>query len=188
MVLLGGGAELYFPEAEWDGAQVRFEPAAEPPSPGEPFFAAIVFAWLGERVCVANIRGRGWCVPGGRREAGETPEETVRREAREEAAIRLEGLRPVGRFLVCRAGEGARRVILFSASVAGQGDLGPGSEATAVAYMSLAELASRYYFWDPLLEAVFQWGLQQRLQSGYPPAPGGANPGPTEGGLNPPSE
>ena len=42
-----------------------------------------------EKLLMVNIRSRGWDIPGGHREAGETPEQTLHRELWEEAAVTL---------------------------------------------------------------------------------------------------
>lgn len=61
---------------------------------------AFAFAFDGDRLLLTNINGRGWSVPGGHIEPGETPEETVRREVAEEAGARLGPLRVLGYQLI----------------------------------------------------------------------------------------
>lgn len=43
-----------------------------------------------------------WTLPGGRSKAGETPEETARRKAKEEAGVKLESLAPLGSYFHTR--------------------------------------------------------------------------------------
>ncbi len=45
---------------------------------------------------MTNLRQRGWDIPGGHIDPGETPAETVRREVLEEAAVTLETVCPLG--------------------------------------------------------------------------------------------
>jgi 8-oxo-dGTP pyrophosphatase MutT (NUDIX family) len=45
------------------------------------------FCFLNDEVVMVNLDSRGWDVPGGHMEAGETPEECFAREAMEEACI-----------------------------------------------------------------------------------------------------
>lgn len=46
--------------------------------------SAFAFSFKGEQLLMANVRERGWNVPGGHIERGETPEEAVARELFEE--------------------------------------------------------------------------------------------------------
>ena len=55
-------------------------------------FAGLVFPWQGDRVLVADILGRGWCIPSGRVEPTETSLDAVRREAQEEAGATLKDI------------------------------------------------------------------------------------------------
>lgn len=71
--------------------------------------SALALAFDGERILMTNLRQRGWDIPGGHLEAGETPEAAMRREVLEEAGavlidvqllgyqrIRLLGAAPAG--------------------------------------------------------------------------------------------
>lgn len=50
-------------------------------------FAVLGFCWIEDRIVLANIKNRGWCVPSGRIEQGESPVEAIAREAEEECGI-----------------------------------------------------------------------------------------------------
>jgi 8-oxo-dGTP diphosphatase len=54
-------------------------------------------------------RGSGWGIPGGFMEKGEQPEETIRRELREEAGLEIEDVR----LIAARTLKGARQVELL---------------------------------------------------------------------------
>jgi 8-oxo-dGTP diphosphatase len=55
--------------------------------PSELTTAALGFVFDGESLLLARISGREWDLPGGHIEAGETAEETMRREVLEEAGV-----------------------------------------------------------------------------------------------------
>ncbi|MBI3722089.1 MAG: NUDIX domain-containing protein [Fimbriimonas ginsengisoli] len=86
---------------------------------GAPFpcskspFAVLVFAWLGERVLVCDIEGRGWTVPIGRVEPGETPLAAAERELAEEGAARLESWTRIGCY---RIGTGRAHVLALEST------------------------------------------------------------------------
>ncbi len=77
--------------------EVVFEPVEELP-PQELITACMVFALYGKDGVVLSKPKRGWGIPGGHREEGETAEECLHREAMEEAAIILENIQLIGRW------------------------------------------------------------------------------------------
>ena len=51
--------------------------------------SAFGFAFDGDRILLTRLQSRGWDIPGGRIEAGETPEQAAIREVWEEACARV---------------------------------------------------------------------------------------------------
>jgi 8-oxo-dGTP diphosphatase len=157
--------DLEFPTVFWGQTQVRFVAAATDLCAAPTCYAALVFPFVGERCVVAAIRGRGWCIPGGRLEAGETPEVAARREAHEEAGLTLGPLHLIGHYrLTEQETETERQVAVFIARDPVQGNLPPGTESKGTCLLTLDELPERYYLWDPLLEAVcaYAFALHRR--------------------------
>lgn len=155
-----------FPIVHWGEAQVTFLPLGEPAPLDTLLYAALIFALQDSRFVVADIAGRGWCIPGGRPEPGETAEQAARRETREETGAVLGSLQPLGHFVLREStGRPMRVVPAFVAQVTGFAPLPVSSEARGVRLMSLDELPQHYYFWDELLAAVFAYA-QERAPSG----------------------
>lgn len=61
------------------------------PVPPGPITSTFLFVTCGERVLLVDVASRGWDLPGGHLEPGETFEEAWRRELSEEAGVVLEG-------------------------------------------------------------------------------------------------
>jgi 8-oxo-dGTP diphosphatase len=57
---------------------------------------AFVFAFYGDQLLMSNLVRRGWDIPGGHIEKGETPEEAARREVYEETGTQLASLQLLG--------------------------------------------------------------------------------------------
>lgn len=87
-----------FPRFKWgENTEVQFEPFAEMPK-GIPVTSCMVIAVHNKSQVVVSRPERGWGLPGGHVEQGETPQETVVRELHEEAAVSIDvkTLRVVG--------------------------------------------------------------------------------------------
>ena len=121
-----------------------------------PFFAALVFAKDGGDYALANIAGRGWCIPGGRLEPGETPEQAARRETHEEIGATLGPLTLLGWYRLTNGADGTQSTITaYLADVIECAERPPASESLGVGKFSYAEIPARYFSWDALIEAVF---------------------------------
>jgi 8-oxo-dGTP diphosphatase len=64
--------------------------------PIEFITAAFALAFEGDRLLVAHLANRGWDIPGGHLEPGETPVEAMRREVYEETRVRLDSIELIG--------------------------------------------------------------------------------------------
>ncbi len=64
--------------------------------PRELITSALALAFHKGNFLMTNLHDRGWDIPGGHIEPGETPEETMRREVMEEAAVELRPVRLLG--------------------------------------------------------------------------------------------
>ena len=145
-----------FPTVAWGEHRVSFRHAHEVAPPTTKAHAALVFAFHEMHIVLADIRGRGWCVPSGRIEPGETAEAAARREAWEEAGVILDGVMPFGDTVIVEA-DGADRVLAvgFIATAAHFNPIPTPSESRAVRLATRAELPISYYIWDELIEAIF---------------------------------
>jgi 8-oxo-dGTP diphosphatase len=145
-----------YPSATHGEVEVSFmETLPEGVSP----WAVVAFGFAEGRVLVANIPGRGWCVPSGRIEPEETVEEAATRECFEETGAVVSDVRPIGGFRW-----GSDR---FSAAVVVRIEelraIPARSESVGREMMPLTELPSRYYWWNPLVEAVFARAIRMSV-------------------------
>ena len=161
-----GGTE--FPTVYWPQWRCRASFFAECPLPDfEPssLYAVLGFVFCGDRVALADIRGRGYCIPSGKIEDGEDSAAAMIREAYEETGARLDvgRMRAIGWYCLTPInsdGSGAERVCpVYVAQVDGFSEIPEGSESVGVRLAGLDEVAGIYFFWDELLEAVFGYAF-----------------------------
>ena len=147
-----------FPTVTWKRERATFVPCgteAEEPA-GVPRPAALVFPFYGDRVVLADIAHRGWCIPSGHLEAGETAEDAVRRESVEEAGATLGKVAYLGYFVLTDIETGAvRHAPTFIASVQSIGQIPDGTESRGAQLADVEDVATLYFAWDALLAAVF---------------------------------
>ncbi len=147
---------LQFPSADWNGSLVTFFPSETLKTSDYLIKIALVFAFDKDRIAVAEIQGRGLCIPGGHLKPQETAEDAARREAMEEAGISLGPLSLAGNFIVVGEQDHLSRLIpCFMADILEYHSIPKGSESSGIELLRMHELPARYYMWDQLLENVF---------------------------------
>lgn len=146
-----------FPSGAFGRQRLQFYPAPFK-SPLKPF-AVLVFAWEGDRVVICQIEDRGWCIPSGRVEAGESPCEAAIREAREEAGIELDRVQYIGSYQISERSE-VRWADCFAAKVCSIGEIGNKQESLDMKLVTMDELPAIYHLWNPLIESIFQYSSE----------------------------
>ena len=129
-----------------------------PPLPA--ITSALALAFDGERILMTNLRQRGWDIPGGHLDPGETPEMAMRREVMEEAGAVLTEVQLLG----------YQRIRLLGQVPAGYRYPHPDSYqilylarvAELVAFASTEETSQRRFF-GPVEAQELQWVQENRL-------------------------
>jgi len=143
-----------FPILYWGADQsteVQFQPADMPPD-NELVSACFVFAELNGEVAMSRPK-RGWGLPGGHREPGETAEVCLRREAMEEAGIELDNLRLIGWWATAKRFESEHNrqypdrayQLLYVASVAKVHDFVPQHEVSERAFVPVHQVGDWHH-------------------------------------------
>jgi 8-oxo-dGTP diphosphatase len=104
-------------------------------------------AFDGDAILLTNHRARGWTIPGGHLEDGESPEEAMRREAHEEAGLTVGACRVVASERIAARGAPPPNLaypqpgyqVFYVARVAGLGALGSQDESTESRVFTRAE-------------------------------------------------
>jgi ADP-ribose pyrophosphatase YjhB (NUDIX family) len=121
------------------------------------------FCFSGGKVLVCNVRGRGWSIPGGHLEAGETPHECLRREIREEACAEIEHAVLAG-FLVADhsinseyAGPYPTRsaLAMFAVTLGELKPYVPAKDTLARQLVELDALPTVHHQWDLVLDEAY---------------------------------
>jgi 8-oxo-dGTP diphosphatase len=129
-------------------------------------FAVLVFPWDGDKVLICDIEDRGWCIPSGRVEAGESSLEAARREALEEGGVKLDGLQYIGCYHISERRE-VRWADCYAARVEELVEIGMAEESKGRKLVTMDELPALYHVWNPLTEMVFKYSREvvERLQA-----------------------
>ncbi len=77
----------------------------EAPTNPSDISASFIFAFKGEEILMAQVYSRGWDIPGGHRENGETSEEAITRELFEECATSPLLMGPLGHLEITLDGD-----------------------------------------------------------------------------------
>jgi 8-oxo-dGTP diphosphatase len=142
-----------FPVGQYGRQTLQFFPA--------PFraplraFAALVFPWKdADHVVLADIDGRGWCIPSGRVEPDETSAEAARREALEEAGAVLGTIDYLGCYHITERRE-VRWADVYVSDVLDLVEIGIPEESHGMRLATMEELPTIYHLWNELTERVF---------------------------------
>lgn len=141
-----------FPSGQYGRQRLQFFPA--PYRAPLRAFAALVFPWVGDKIVICDIEGRGWSIPSGRVEPNETSLEAVKREAIEEAGATLCDVQYIGCYHISERRE-TRWADCFVSRVEMLGEIGMKEESLGRKLATLDELPDIYHLWNELTEMVF---------------------------------
>ena len=155
-----------FPTAKWGSYRAEFVLSS-----AAPVTHVVVFPFYGDLIVLAEIINRGWCIPSGHIEPGETPEMAAHRESMEEAGIELGPLTQLGAFVLTAEDGTAGAANAYIATVTKMHDAPTGSDSAGRALFRVEDVSETYYHWDELLDTAFQYAwsrAQKDLRIGYP--------------------
>ncbi len=159
-----------FPVIYWgddQSTEVQFQPADELPD-NELVSACFVFAEHNGTVAMSKPQ-RGWGLPGGHRETGESAEECLRREAMEEAGVELGELRLIGWWATVKRFESEHNrqypdrayQLLYVADVVKVHDFTPAHEVAERAFVPVREVG-QWHHDNENFQEIYEFILQAR--------------------------
>lgn len=122
-------------------------------------FAALIFAWQGDQVLLCDIPDRGWCIPSGRVEPGESSQVAAVREANEEAGAILENVLYIGCYRISDKTD-VRWADVYTSNVKELIAIPSGFESRGRQFIQVEALPTVYHEWNALIEAVFQYSFE----------------------------
>ncbi|QYK53620.1 MAG: NUDIX domain-containing protein [Fimbriimonadaceae bacterium] len=146
-----------YPAVTTNGLTMQFYAGEIPPHLTPTY--SLVIPFYENQIVICNIVDRGWCIPSGRIESGESPKEAAKREAHEEACISLEEIQTIG-FYELSTDDSTQYASLFSANVSSLKDFFPTNEVLDRQVVTLRALPDIYYEWNPLMAAVFDYATK----------------------------
>lgn len=159
-------AAEYWPETL---SRVEFFPATQPPN--LPVSAVKIYVFQGDNLLLTKITGRGWDLPGGHIEAGETPEEAIVRELQEETGASIKNFVFIGYLKITNQQENERNkkypkesCILVYKSYEAEVDANHKFqfEASESRFVALQELPSVHHDWNEAKAQVLAYALTCR--------------------------
>ena len=139
-----------------------------PPESEGRLWAVLAFVFYGDKVALADIEGRGLCIPSGKIEIGETLDAAMEREAWEETGAKLhpDRRRLIGCYrLTPRGGASAgqpRYCPVFVAEAWSFEPIPAGSESRGLVLAAWEDVADMYFTWDALMAAVFEYAEERK--------------------------
>ncbi len=159
-----------FPTGQWGDRQVMFLPRRRWQGLC-PQKAVLLFAFFGERLVLCDIQGRGWSIPSGHIQPGESPEQAIRREAQEEAGITVGKMVPLGVYLLTEPDGSQWYAPVFLGEATHFAPIPDTSESRGILLIPPEDVQEVYHLWDPLIAEVFAYALahyRQRFRPGVP--------------------
>lgn len=146
----------YWPDTE---SEVRFIPADTLPS--LPMTAAGIYVFDEDGVLLIK-NGRGWDIPGGHIEPGETPEEAVARELFEEAAASVENIQLAGYLTIKKLKKNERNktypsegcIIVYKGKGLNLYDYSPQFETTGRMISPIDQLQLYHHNWTEMKRQI----------------------------------
>lgn len=153
-----------FPLVCWNDRFVTFRTVEGMDSWPDKADVSLLFGLFENRLLLVDIEHRGWSVPGGHIEQGESIEHALRRETWEEAGAHIQQLIPFGIFEFKNKPNAPVGSIVpcYIGDISSFEPLPLGSESRGVMLVPISQIQRFYYMWDPLIQAVFQ-----ALSDGY---------------------
>lgn len=164
-----------FPIVYWgedQSTEVQFQVTSSQP-PNESISACMVFAITDDGKVTISKPKRGWGLPGGHREEGETAEECLRREASEEAAIELGELELIGYWRTEKRFDSEFNKnypspayqLLYSANVTAIHEFYPELEISERAFVELHKIEELHHDFDNFKD-IFEHILEVKMLAG----------------------
>jgi 8-oxo-dGTP diphosphatase len=157
---------VYWPQ--WKCHASFFAGTTLPDVPESSLYAVLGFVFKDDKVVLAKIQDRGYCIPSGRIEAGEEPLAAMVREAYEEtgAVLSASHIQLIGWYSLVNTPSNANARIC-PVYIATPGEFLPipvDSESLECRLTALEDVPGLYFVWDDLMAAVFGYANLKRLE------------------------
>ncbi|MDI9639659.1 NUDIX domain-containing protein [Kamptonema cortianum] len=123
--------------------------------------AVLAFVYFNGQLLISKVENRGWCVPSGRIESGESALAAVHREAMEEAGVELIDPTPIGYFRIRTQSSSECFAIAYACQSSSEEQAPLQFEATETKWIPLDKLPAIYYQWNELFESVIQFAYKK---------------------------